>query len=456
MSRVGLKRNAIWNLAEVAASTVVLFVLYRLILKHLGVSALGVWSLVLATTSLARVADIGASGGLGRYVAISQARGEGGEASLVYVETALIANTLFYLLLGLLLYWPAWWGLGLSMHGPALEQGRALLPFAIGSLVLQNLANVTTAALIGFHRSYQKSMLTLGTLMVQAVVALATIGKLGLAGVALAQIIQYVLLAIFGWFLVLRAADGPRFALPWRFRAGPLRELMGFGLRLQGLNIASFLYDPLTKFAFSSFAGLNALGLYELASRGVLQVRQLVVAPAQNLTPLFAAAHEKDPDQIRPIYEDALTAIIVAAALGMGAMAVGSPILSLIWMRHIEPTFVIFSCILATGWFLNVVATPGYFLGMGSGRLRWNIVGSLLSTLASPILVWLLARPLGGAGAATAAMIAISMGGLLTWALNCQALSIPVLPSTEAWRRFVDGLLRIAAKAPMFSSRRSS
>ncbi|WP_082539624.1 MULTISPECIES: lipopolysaccharide biosynthesis protein [unclassified Caulobacter] len=433
MSLGGLKRNATWNLLEVLVSSVVLFVLYRLILKHLGVASLGIWSLVLATTSLARVADLGAAGGLGRYVAVSQARGGRSDDALIYVETALLTNVGFYLVLGLLLYWPAWWGLGLSIHGPAIEQARALLPFAIGSFVLQNISNVVTAALIGFHRSYQKSMLTLLTLMVQAGVALATVQTLGLRGVALAQIVQYVLLACGGWFLVVRAAGVTGFAVPWRIRMAPLRELMGFGLRLQVLNIASFLFDPFTKFAFSSLGGLSALGMYELASRGILQVRQLVVAPGQNLTPLFAAAHERDPGEMRRIYDSALTVIGVASSVAMLGMAVGSPILSLIWMHRIDPLFVLFSFILAGGWFFNTLSTPGFFLGMGTGRLRWNIVGSLISTLGSPSLAWLLAKPLGGVGVAAGAMIAIGSGGVVTWVLNCRSLNVPIWPSREAW-----------------------
>lgn len=446
MSSDRLKRNTIWNLLEVLVSSLVLFVLYRLILKHLGVASLGIWSLVLATTSMAKVADLGAAGGLGRYVAVSQARDGAGEDALVYVETALLTNVLFYLALGLLLYWPAWWGLGLSIHGPAIEQARALLPFAIGSFVLQNISNVVTAALIGFHRSYQKSMLTLVTLMVQAGVALATVKTLGLRGVALAQIVQYVLLACAGWFLVVRAAGGTGFALPWRIRMAPLRELMGFGLRLQVLNIATFLFDPFTKFAFSSLGGLGALGMYELASRGILQVRQLVVAPGQNLTPLFAAAQERDPSELKRIYENALVVIGAASITAMAGMALGSPIISLIWMHRIDPLFVTFSFILAAGWCCNTLATPGFFLGMGTGKLRWNIVGSLISTIGSPTLAWLLAKPLGPIGVASGAMIAIGSGGLVAWIMNCRQFKIAVRPTMGAVRQLW-GRLGVPASA---------
>jgi O-antigen/teichoic acid export membrane protein len=436
MTISALKRNAIWNLIEVAASTVVLFILYRLILKHIGIGALGVWSLVLATTSLARVADIGAAGGLGRFIAVSQARGEPGETSLIYVETALIANVVLYVLIGGLLYWPAWFGLSLSMHGSALQEGRSLLPFSIVSLILQNAGNVTTAALIGFHRSYQKSILNLAALAIQVTVAVFTVGRFGLAGLAMAQIFQSAFLVIAGWCLVLRASSRDGLYFPVRIRKAPLRELMGFGLRLQGLNIATFLYDPFTKFAISSVAGIETIGLYELASRSVLQLRQFVVAPAQNLTPIFAASHDTDPFRKVPLYHDALIAIALAAGLGMAALAAGSPVLSLLWMHRIDAKFIAFTLILCAGWFVNVISTPGYFLGIGSGVLRWNIVGSSLTTVLSPLLVFLMGQSFGGAGAAGAAMVSVASGSTLTWALNCRMLRVPLLPSRDSWHRF--------------------
>ena len=61
-----LGRNATWAVGEVVISGLVLFLLYRIVVATLGVEALGVWSLVMATTSLARFADLGAAAGLAR------------------------------------------------------------------------------------------------------------------------------------------------------------------------------------------------------------------------------------------------------------------------------------------------------------------------------------------------------------------------------------------------------
>lgn len=426
----GLGRNSAWNLAEVALSSLILFILYRLILGHLGVTALGVWSLVLATTSMARVADLGAAGGLGRYVALAQAKNEPSETSLIYVETALFTNTILYLALGAVIYWPAWWALGHFTRGESIEEARRLLPYAIASFTLQNISNVVASALIGFHRSYQKSMLMLFTLTIQGAVALATVKVLGLRGIALAQIVQYVLLLCLGWALVVRAATGSfSLLIPHRMGISALRDLLGFGARLQALNIASFLYEPVTKFVLSSTLGLATLGLYEVASRGILQVRQVLVAPSQNLTPLFTAEMHANPEGVPILYRRAFITMSLAATAAMGAMAVGSPIISFIWLSRLEPAFVIFSIILAIGWFANIISVPGYYLGIASAHMRWNMAGGALTAVLAPTAAYLLAKLLGAPGAAVGAMSGVAGGALLTAVFNCRAQRLSFAPS---------------------------
>ncbi|MGC9954210.1 MAG: oligosaccharide flippase family protein [Rhizomicrobium sp.] len=446
MAAASLRRNTVWNLAEVAASSLVLFVLYRLILDRLGVTALGIWSLVLATISFARFADLGAASSLGRYVALAQAKGEDEHGALLYVETALITNALLYLSLGLILYWPAWWALGLVTDGVATEQARELLPFAVGVFVLQNVASVLTSALIGFHLSYQKSMLMLVALAIQAAVALTTIGSLGLRGVALAQIAQYLLLLVFGWCLAIRASTGKfRFALPHRMGLKPLRDLIGFGLRLQALNLALFLYDPATKFVLTATLGLATLGIYEAASRGIQQVRQLVTAPSQNLTPLFTAELHTNPSGVHVIYERSFVAIFLASAASMGAMSIGSPVISFIWFGQFNPIFVVFSVILAAGWFVNMITVPAFHLGIAAARIRWNIMGCAVISLLGPASAYLLAGSFGAPGGAVGIMSAVIAGSLITAIMNVKDAKIKFLPPLGRFRGTTRQLLRIGS-----------
>ena len=76
-----MARNTLWNVAEVIIGAAVLFLLYRLIIAKLGVEALGIWALVLATTAVAKLADVGVASGLGRFVALQREEANAGTAS---------------------------------------------------------------------------------------------------------------------------------------------------------------------------------------------------------------------------------------------------------------------------------------------------------------------------------------------------------------------------------------
>jgi len=190
----------------------VLFFLYRVIVGQLGVKDLGIWSLVLATTSLGRLADLGTAAGLGRFVAIAGARQEKNK-TIAYVETAIITNLLLYSAIALIMWAPAFYALSLTTSGEVLATARALLPFSLLSFVLIGVSSASTGAIVGQQRSDQKSMIVIAGLVLQFLASVAFLPYGGLRGLAWAQIAQYALVISLGWTLFLRNYLGS-----WTFR----------------------------------------------------------------------------------------------------------------------------------------------------------------------------------------------------------------------------------------------
>jgi O-antigen/teichoic acid export membrane protein len=84
------KRTPVLLTTQVIVSAITLFVLYKFIYRTLGPANLGLWSLVLATTGVARFTDLGLSGSLERFVARYRALNDTSQAILV-VETGIIS-----------------------------------------------------------------------------------------------------------------------------------------------------------------------------------------------------------------------------------------------------------------------------------------------------------------------------------------------------------------------------
>lgn len=427
--KTNLRRNAVYALAEVITSGLVLFFLYRAIVSTLGVKALGTWSLVLATTAFGRAADIGIGAGLSRFVAMAHARGEARRASS-YVETALISNLVLYVVIALAIWAPAVYALSLSMPHDSFLEARRLLPLSLVSFVLTSLANAVTGAIVGQHRSHQKSVITILGLIAQFLVAVLLVKDYGLLALAWAQIAQFALMTMMGWLLFLRNDRGTwSLGLPVHWRGDHFKILAGFGMKVQAVSLATMFYDPLVKMLMSSLGGLETLGFLEMSQRFIFQVRQILVIPMQTLVPAFSHYNESEPGRVEHLY---LKAVSVAISVGlpmMIAVIAASPLLSWIWIGRIEPTFVTLTAIGSLGWYVNLLAAPAYLVGVGTGYMRGNLVGAFATTLGFCLLCAVTGRVWGGYGVAAASSVALAFGGILTMQFNCRFLEIPALPS---------------------------
>jgi len=427
--RLRLQQNVAWALAEVIASGLILFFLYRIVVKDLGVEALGIWSMVMATTSLGRLADIGTAAGLGRFVAIARAQNDDRKAMLI-AETAILTNLVLYLGIAAVLWAPAHYGLSLMASGISLEKARELLPYTLLSFVLMSVTAATTGALVGQQRSDQRSMVTIASLFVQFTVALLFVPHYGLPGLAWAQTAQYLSIVCASWTLFLNNHSGTwTFRVPLRWRFDVLKELIGFGVKLQAVSIVSFLFEPTVKFLMSAFGGLETLGFYEMAQRLVLQVRQLIAMPNQALVPGFAHLKECEPEKIEPLYHKAMALTVATGLPLLAGVAVASPVISAIWIGHVDHLFVLFTLLLAAGWFANLLAAPAYLLGVALGYLRWNFIGTMVTTVGAALLSCIFGFLGGKFGVAVPAMAMLGVGSVSTMVMNCRALGIRLFPA---------------------------
>jgi len=442
-----LARNAGWSVAEVVVSGLSLFLIYKLIVAWLGVEALGIWSLVLATTSLARFADIGASAGLGRFVALAEARGDR-RGAIEYIETAMLSNAVLYTVLALALVYPARSGIVYVIPPEAVAPALGLLPYAFASLVLMNINSVLSASLIGLHRTDQKSVIVIFGVVVQLLGILAFVRSHGLVGLAWAQIAQYVFTIVAAWLVLQRnLSRGSPIRPPMRWKKEIFKDLIGFGVRLQAASLLSLAFDAVVKFVMSAIAGLEMLGLFEMASRMVLQVRQLIAAPSQILMPAFAQVDAESPEQLPPLYEKVTAATTVLAIPLMLAAILVSPIVSLFWLGHLNSSFLSFVGIIALGWLINVLCVPGYHLGIARGVVGWNIAGHVAATIGGAILAAMFGYVFGGIGVAVGAYGMLALGALISLFMNCQAAGIQPLPSRKSLRAAIADMLERTRKS---------
>jgi O-antigen/teichoic acid export membrane protein len=426
-----LRRKAFVGTLEVIVYAGVLLLLYRIIVRALGIEAMGIWSLVMATASFLRFADTGVGAGVGRFVALSRAEGEEGQA-LRIIDTALVFNAVLLAVLTLLILFPARALLpSIFDDAKSLAAARELLPLALGAFILTNLSGVSAASLVALHRLDLKSYIVMGSCFLQLAVAGLLINDYGLAAVAAGQIAQQAMILVACYLAARRVIGVPVAQFVPRPSKAALRELLPFGLKLQGVSLLTSMFDPISRFVMSAFGGLAAVGTLELAQRALMQLRQVIVNPSQQLMPAFA--HYKDRESRESLYMKSMAALSVSAVVILGGAALAAPLWAWLWLGKVPPHFWEFTAVLAVGWIVNVASVPAYHLSVSTGRLKSIAVGGLATTVLGPILAVGLGHELGDRGVVLGTALGLALGAAITIAIASRVNTLPLLGSLRDW-----------------------
>src|SRR5512139_639670 len=257
--------NATVSVVQTVISGLVLFLLYRYLIVHLGAEQLGLWSVILASTSVARLSDLGLTGSVVKFVARYRALKDDEQAAEV-VQTAGISIALVMAVLLLMIYPLLDDVLKLSIPSQSMQQALSILPWAVLSLWLGSVGSVFQSGLDGCQRMDIRNLLMmLGNLLFLGA-ALWLVPLYGLVGLAVAQAAQGLLLMIANW-LVLRHHLKSLPWLPGHWSKAKFKEMFGYAVNFQINSIAILLFDPITKLLMSRYGGLSGAAYYEMASQ---------------------------------------------------------------------------------------------------------------------------------------------------------------------------------------------
>lgn len=432
-----IAHNSFWAVAEAAVGAIAVFAIYRFVVHELGIAALGVWSVVLSLTSLVRIVDPGAAGGLGRFITIANARGKNAEAAGYFVG-GLAFSVTFYLAIAIIAYIPL--SLAVQAVIPQADAPRALalLPYAIVSFLFTLLNGSVQSMLIGLHEARRKSQIAILGLCLQLGWVVWFLPSNGLVAVAEAQILQQGWGAGAGVVYVaadLRVRAGGSFRPT--FKRESLLEIIRFGASLQLLNIISFLFEPLTKLSLSHFVNLESVGLFELAQKFVLQIRLFVVSTVNVMGPAFAHLSEVGSKQrLQAVFEDSqgTTTFLAIVLLTVGALV--APAISLVWLGSIQLQFMVVFALLSVGWMVNMIAAPAYVLGVARGFVRANLVGAIITSFGSSVLVAFGAKAGGFTGSVMGIALGIAAGAGVAMLWNAREAGVNWRPRpTIFWEK---------------------
>lgn len=447
MTSKRLVHNAAASVVQVLFSAATLLLTYRLLVKHLPIDQIGLWALIIGSTAVARVAELGLGAGVLRFVAgdVSNGRKDLAARSVGMAVVCVVA------LVGVvtIIAYPIALPLLLKAAPPGLDGAvRELLACALAAVVLGAVGNVFMGAIDGCQRMDIRVGLQMGGNVVQLVSTYLALSMGGLAKLGYVQIAQSSFLLLGGVALAV-GLIGARLREYLQFDGERLRQILAYGGGLQVSAIAQLLFEPLTKVLLTTFGGLALTGYFDVANRLIVQLRAIIIAAYTALVP-HVAARVRDGqiaiDEVRSTYLRSCDLLLYVLLPYSACVAAALPLMLTLWLGHFDATLLAIALLQFVGWSLNSLNPPAYYLFVALGLMRKPIMSHVLIGLVTLVTGSIFGYLWGGWGVLAGSVAALMIGSLYLLAAFHREFQVPTAALFGRWR-MIQIALTLAAVA---------
>lgn len=392
---LNVKKNAVYSFFEVILTALAVLISYKFIISYHGVAVLGVWSAINAWLFFGRVSNPGLGAALARYVARLDHNSE-----FIKVRHLVDSAFGFNLIIFFLLSFASYLFISIFIDFIFSDENSILialqiLPFMCLGLFFSGMAGVFNGALKGIHMGFISSYINIFSAGIHLIAIFLLVPECGLLGLAYAQFLQLSIRTIFGWMVfgyITRSAaiqNKVPIYLPFLFRLTSIRYMIMYGVNAQIVNLSVGSVQPISKILISKFFGLEFLGVYELASKLVTKISNIISRVILTALPAFSSITTKGSNKKwQKIYFDLRWKASLYSAIPFILLVLCSPLIFLIFFNEsdINWEFLKMVTILSLGYYFIAYSALPHILGNVFARQHHQIVGSLISIVILAIL----------------------------------------------------------------------
>ena len=276
------------------------------------------------------------------------------------------------------------------MHLPSGPYITGILAVTILAGVVANLAGLYAAVLSGLHRSYMAQMAETAGTVSQFIVAAAFIflGQpyLGLAASLLAgKLTNLTIVGVGTW----RQAPAYRSIHP-SLDIGHLCKLLGEAKGFMLLETGNALSEAIVRVLLVVTAGPSELGLYDIANRLPLLIRNSFTYGLLAMFPAITALHaQKNQAVIEQVLRASLAVVVFLIITSLAIYLLLAKPLLFLWLGNIGVQVTTITLITTAWWIITAYNIPFYFtiqaIGLESVVARNTWLRILLIILGSAI-----------------------------------------------------------------------
>ena len=396
-----LVTNTLFNLLGRCWSFLLALLLTPYILTHLDVREFGTWVVLSIFISSFNLFDLGLGSSFVKFIAEYYTHDD-----FDRINRAFFSGLVFYSCFGILLV-----VVGLLLEKPLfslfhVSDASQAYFLVLLSCALSNLAGMCLSVFKGIQRMDKSNSLEIKISIVNAIGTILFLQSgWGMLGLAMNAVVNALFAVLLTWWTLRRMM--PTISLAWHFDGKLLRNMFGYGIKMQVSQIGGLICFRVDKLIVSWFLGIASVSFYEVSSRLTSFMRAL---PHVMISALIPATSElgarNDRAKILQTYllvskYVAMVTIAMVAFLVLEARSVIT-----FWLGNGFENSVILVQILAIGYGANVLGGAASQTGAGVGRPEFDMRSTVLLSLLSPIFSILLVRQFGAAGAAAGSSLA--------------------------------------------------
>lgn len=371
---VKINKNTIWLIFLSIVIALSQFTVYAFINKNLGRDILGVWSLIVAATSIGQISNLGFSNSLVRYLPEMILKKKEEDIKNM-IGTINLTNFIISLPLLLLLYFPAVIYASNLLSPALLPVFKSVIPVTMAALFINNLFSVYSYLLDAMQKYYLRCLVQIAGWIIFMVLSLLLMPAFGLYGVAVALLIQYVvqftaiLLVVYFKKLLHKIA-------PFHFDKKSFKMIYAFGIKSQSISILVIFFDPLVKYFITKNIGLSATANYEIGNKIVMQARNLLVNANQVIIPNIVL-HKEAGTENRYFENVLIKNIFLSISAGM-ILLLFAPLAVYFFSEKNNNALMLCVIILNIGWVTNMITSVHYYCCIGVDKIGKLVLYHLL------------------------------------------------------------------------------
>lgn len=364
--------NVITSGAQVVFVGLAYFLLYRYLLSKLGIELLGVWSVVLSTSSLANLANFGITDSVIRFVALFVAE-KNDQKIRRLIFTATVFLSVLFILIAAIIYPFANFILTQILPAKYIKDALVILPFSLACLIINAVNGIYASVLDGMQRNYLRNIIFSISSILLLLGTYVLVPVYNLKGVAFAQVAQSIFTLITCLIvIIIRLKYNP---LKWGWDKSIFKQIFSYGIKFQFISLATMLNEPVIKILLGKFGGMAFAGYYEMASRLISQARGVIVNATQSLVPVLVNVPK---DEMSLFYKKIFSNLFFFSLTATCLIIPSGRLISVYWIGHYQTVFYYTLMLLAFSTFINLLTSASYFYYVAKANLNVLIKTHLL------------------------------------------------------------------------------